>query len=87
MILPVVAAGHPVLKKPGKEVDLSYPGLTELISDMLKAKRWLLRHNGKIKLSGMARTLREIYKLLNLDGTVFDIYDKPSDAIEAFGSN
>ena len=36
MILPVVAAGHPVLKKPGVEIDPSYPGLTELISDMFE---------------------------------------------------
>jgi peptide deformylase len=36
MVLPVVAYGHPVLKKPGKEIDPSYPGLTELINDMFE---------------------------------------------------
>lgn len=34
MILPVVAYGHPVLKKVGKEIDPSYPGLQTLISNM-----------------------------------------------------
>jgi peptide deformylase len=34
MILPIVAYGDPVLKKKAKEIDPSYPGLKELISNM-----------------------------------------------------
>ncbi|MGE5424029.1 MAG: peptide deformylase [Syntrophothermus sp.] len=36
MILPVVAYGNPILKKKGKEIDPSYPGIQQLISDMFE---------------------------------------------------
>jgi len=34
MILPIVAYGHPVLKKIAQEIPKDYPGLKELIADM-----------------------------------------------------
>jgi peptide deformylase len=34
MILPIVAYGHPVLRKVCKEIDKDYPGLEKLITDM-----------------------------------------------------
>jgi peptide deformylase len=34
MILPIVAYGHPVLKKPAKNITSDYEGLTELIANM-----------------------------------------------------
>jgi peptide deformylase len=34
MILPIVAYGHPVLRKVGVEITPDYPGLTKLIEDM-----------------------------------------------------
>ncbi len=36
MILPVVAYGHPVLKKVAKEIEPGHPGLPTLISDMFE---------------------------------------------------
>ena len=36
MILPVVAYGHPVLKKPAKEIDPSFPGLKGFVADMFE---------------------------------------------------
>jgi peptide deformylase len=36
MILPVVAYGHPVLKKIAEEIDQDYPGLQQLIADMFE---------------------------------------------------
>ena len=36
MILPVVAYGHPVLKKVAEEIDQDYPGLQQLIADMFE---------------------------------------------------
>ena len=36
MILPVVAYGHPVLKKIGRDIDPSFPKLKELIADMFE---------------------------------------------------
>lgn len=34
MILPIVAYGHPTLKKMSKDIDKDYPGLAELIENM-----------------------------------------------------
>lgn len=34
MILPIVAYGHPVLRKIAKDIDAGYPGLDKLIEDM-----------------------------------------------------
>ena len=34
MILPIVAYGHPVLRKPAREIDATYPDLPKLIEDM-----------------------------------------------------
>jgi len=34
MILPIVAYGHPVLRKVAKDIDPGYPGLQKLIEDM-----------------------------------------------------
>ena len=36
MILPVVAYGHPVLKKVGRDIDPSFPKLKDLIADMFE---------------------------------------------------
>ena len=36
MILPVVAYGHPVLKKIAEEITPDYPGLQQLIADMFE---------------------------------------------------
>lgn len=36
MILPIVAYGHPTLKKLAEEIDKDYPGLDELISNMFE---------------------------------------------------
>ncbi|MEE4255732.1 MAG: peptide deformylase [Bacteroidales bacterium] len=36
MILPIVAYGHPTLKKVAEEIDQDYPGLDQLIEDMFE---------------------------------------------------
>jgi peptide deformylase len=36
MILPIVAYGHPTLRKVAEEIDPDYPGLDELIDDMFE---------------------------------------------------
>lgn len=36
MILPIVAYGHPTLRKVAEEIEADYPGLDELISDMFE---------------------------------------------------
>jgi peptide deformylase len=36
MILPIVAYGHPILKKVAEDIDSDYPGLEELIANMFE---------------------------------------------------
>ncbi|MCL4109472.1 UNVERIFIED_CONTAM: hypothetical protein GTU68_037737 [Idotea baltica] len=36
MILPIVAYGHPVLRKPAEEITADYPGLSQLLEDMFE---------------------------------------------------
>ena len=50
-----------------------------------RTKKKLLAINGQIKLCGMRDTLREAYRLLNLEGTVFQIYDSANEALWDFG--
>jgi anti-anti-sigma regulatory factor len=57
---------------------------TAVINGLLRAKKRLAEEGGQLKLCGMAKTVREAYKMLNLDGTVFDIYDDTASAIKAF---
>ena len=36
MVYPIVAYGHPVLKKRAAEIDKNYPGLKQLVDDMFE---------------------------------------------------
>ena len=58
---------------------------TSVINALLKAKKRVLESGGTLKLCTMTEPIREAYRMLNLDGTVFEIYDSSADAIAAFG--
>lgn len=55
-----------------------------VINGLLRAKRRVVTNGGRIKLCAMSQTTREAYRTLNLDGTVFDIYDTRDEAVQAF---
>lgn len=57
---------------------------TAVINGLLRVKKKLLADHGQVKLCEMHPTIREAYKLLNLDGTVFYIHDAETDALVAF---
>jgi anti-anti-sigma regulatory factor len=57
---------------------------TAVINGLLRAKKRLMEWGGQLKFCNMDDTIREAYRLLNLDGTVFHIYDSKSDAMAAF---
>ena len=44
---------------------------TAVINGLLRAKRRLLSYGGQLGLCHMRSTVREAYRVLNLDGTVF----------------
>jgi len=57
---------------------------TSVINGLLRVKKRLTRTGGSLKLCGMRDTVREAYRILNLDGTVFQIYDDLSPALKSF---
>lgn len=57
---------------------------TDVINVLLLAKKRLLTESGELKLCEMSENIRHTYQILNLDGTVFRIYDSAEDAIDAF---
>lgn len=57
---------------------------TAVINGLLRAKKQSQANGGRLKLSGMKRSIRDAYRLLNLDGTVFQIHDTLQQAIDAF---
>lgn len=57
---------------------------TAVINGLLRAKKRILANRGQLRLCGMTSGIRDAYKMLNLDGTVFQIHDSLKDAIVAF---
>ncbi len=57
---------------------------TVVINGLLRAKKRLLLQDGELRLCGMRRTVRDAYRILNLDGTVFQIYDSVDQATMNF---
>ncbi len=56
---------------------------TELIGTMLSVKK-LRGEDGELKLCCMEEILRDVFRLLRLDGTVFEIHDTVNNARKAF---
>ncbi|MBI2479226.1 MAG: STAS domain-containing protein [Planctomycetia bacterium] len=57
---------------------------TAVINGLLRAKRRVNANGGQLKLCGMTGGIRDAYKMLNLDGTVFQIHDTFDSAVLAF---
>jgi anti-anti-sigma factor len=57
---------------------------TAVINGLLRAKKRLMADGGQLKLCGMNDMIREAYRMLNLDGTVFKIYGTEDDALDEF---
>ena len=57
---------------------------TALITGVLQARKRLDQIGGDLKVCGMSKPVRDTFVMLNLDGTVFDIYESESDALSAF---
>jgi anti-anti-sigma regulatory factor len=57
---------------------------TAVINGLLRAKKRLVARKGQLALCGMADSIREAYRTLNLDGTVFTIYNHRDEALAAF---
>lgn len=57
---------------------------TEMINAMLRVRKRVAPYGGELKICDMLPHVREIFKVMRLDGTVFEIYDTAADAVEKF---
>jgi anti-anti-sigma factor len=60
---------------------------TGVINTLLVVKKRLLCEGGEMKLCGVSDNIRHTFRILNLDGTVFRIYDTVEDALAAFAAS
>ena len=56
---------------------------TEAISSLIRVQRRVGAYGGRLNLCGMTKELRNIFKILKLDGPVFHIYSSCRDATAA----
>ena len=54
---------------------------SEAIKALIHVKKRLVEFDGKLGLCSMKKELREILEILNLVGTVFNVYDSCDDAV------
>ena len=66
MILPILAIGHPILKKVGADIDKNFPNLKELIENMFET---MYAANG---VGLAAPQINRSIKLVVIDATVFE---------------
>jgi len=64
-----------------KEVHLC---TTTVVNSLLTVHRMLKDKDGQLRLCNMSENVRASFKILNLDGTVFNIFDTEADALEGF---
>ena len=57
---------------------------TAVVASLLMVKNRVESQGGQIKLCGMNNTVRDAFRMLKLDGTLFDIHGVETAAIEAF---
>ena len=56
---------------------------SETLTALIRAHRRVREYGGQMVLCGMADDVRRVFKLCNLDGPVFQIYDSCQEAIES----
>jgi anti-sigma B factor antagonist len=75
-------------KEKPQQVLVSFEGVTNCstssINALLRAKKRVISTGGVLKLCCMSPQIRAAYKMLNLDGTVFDIYNETKEALATF---
>lgn len=57
---------------------------TETINALLRGRKRVVGYGGQMSLCDMQAKIREVFRLLNLEGTVFQIHDTVADALNAF---
>jgi anti-anti-sigma factor len=59
---------------------------TEIINAMLRSRKRVAALGGDVRLCSMRSTIRDVFRLLNLEGNVFDIFDTLDEAKAGFAA-
>ena len=57
---------------------------SEALNALIRARDWVVGNGGQLKLCDMRDSIREIFRVTNLDGTMFDIQESMPKALDAF---
>ncbi len=68
-MMPIVAYGHPTLKKKGEDIDKNFPGLAELIDDMFDS----MYHSNGVGLA--APQINKSIRLFVIDASPYEEHD------------
>lgn len=60
---------------------------SELIGGLIKVRDWTVGNDGHLKLCDMHKSIREVFKMMNLDGKMFEIHDSMPQALDAFDTS
>lgn len=58
-----------------------------VINSMLLARKRLMSHDGVVRLCSMHKPVREAFRILRLDGTLFEISESLTDGLDAFAAD
>ena len=53
---------------------------TEIINAMLRTRKRIAAGGGDMRLCGMSQNIRDVFRMLNLEGNVFEIFDTLDEA-------
>jgi anti-anti-sigma factor len=59
---------------------------TEIINAMLRSRKRVAAAGGDVRLCGMHSTIRDVFRMLNLEGNVFEIFDTVDQAKTGFAA-
>lgn len=57
---------------------------SEVINTLLRVRDWVVGNDGQIMLCDMRDTIREVFKVMRLEGKIFKIYDSMPKALDSF---
>jgi anti-anti-sigma factor len=57
---------------------------TEIINAMLRTRKRISVQGGDMRLCSMHHTIRDVFRMLNLEGNVFEIFDTLDEARQGF---
>jgi anti-anti-sigma factor len=57
---------------------------TEIINAMLRTRKRVAGAGGDVRLCGMHKHIRDVFRMLNLEGNVFEIFDTLDEAKQNF---